>query len=658
MEEPRDTSKASKRTKKTASTPVDQSCDAAASKKTPRVTNAQVAEQVTSDSVAHQKKLYDTHIGRGSWTANHTQLRELAEISTTSRRLKPQDARALAEKTYYKIDSRTFRIAQELFVTPEHTVVPGDHRNTAKTQDPNIVSKFEDPAAHSVAGLLYTRVTEPLATKMGWLEPRQRTAREVITDCNTPQVVALAKYTTECLRPLGNRAPSRPNSVVLVVGHPSSATKERYAPIFRELGITAPPDAVGTIWYTRQASASAKRDTSIFPPQRIVQCFTNSFDALRKTHEEANQYQKERQELASLQGSWKHFTSATLQGWISVDTLKQRLEVCPTEDAKTKVSQDANEVNKSITDAYRTLLDRSLEHFEGSVHREKRVVYNRLSAMKAKLDGSSTGRLNPNPVTLRAEANQALAQLRAEDIRVKNSYNISDQGLISERIKRDCDILRNSAISLRERAPLFTSGERVFTDKKMDQITRTVEVSRVLGKLGISRSELKEITLRPFTTYRDKILSCLNSFESHLRPGHFSQATDTLASMFFVCRVFGLQRNFEELKVSLVRSDSDLATELETAKSRLSTLITMDTLFPTKVGIEKTRAASDFKELVSGMVTSVTSLQNEFLEILKREISENKGMALEREREEFRQRALNTLKGFDPEQFMKTVKVG
>lgn len=658
MTESRDTSKASKRTKKTDSAPVDQSCDAAASKKTPRVTNAQVAEQVTSDSVAHQKKLYDTHIGRGSWAANHTPLPELAAISTSSRRLKAQDARALAEKTYYKVDSRTFRIAQELFVTPEHTVVPGDHRNAAKTQDPSIVSKYEDPAAHSVAGLLYTRVTEPLATKMGWLEPRQRTAREVITDCNTAQVVALAKYATECLRPLGNRAPSRPNSIVLVVGHPSSATTERYAPIFKELGIAAPPDAVGTIWYTRQALASAKRDTSIFPPQRIVQCFTNSFDALRKTYEEANQYQKERQELASLQGDWKHFTSATLQGWISVDTLKQRLEACSTENAKTKVSQDANAVNTRITDAYRTLLDRSLKHFEGSVHREKRLVYNRLSAMKAKLDGSSTGRLNPNPVTLRAEANEALTQLRAEDIRVKNSYNTSDQGLIDERITCDREILRKTTNSLRNGAPSFTSSERVFTDRTMDQKTRTAEVSRVLGKLGISRSELKEIKLRPFTTYREKLLTCLNTFESHLRPGHFSRSTDTLASMFFVCRVFGSQRNLEELKVSLVRSDSDLATVLETAKSRLSALITMDTLFQTRLGIEKTKVASDFTELVAGMVTAVTALQNEFLEILKREVTENKGMALEREREEFRKGALHTLKEFDPEQFMKTVKVG
>jgi hypothetical protein len=84
----------------------------------------------------------------------------------------------------------------------------------------------------------------------------------------------------------------------------------------------------------------------------------------------------------------------------------------------------------------------------------------------------------------------------------------------------------------------------------------------------------------------------------------------------------------------------------------------MDTLFQTRVGIEKTKVASDFKELVAGLVTAVTALQNEFLEILKREVTENKGMALEREREEFRKRALNTLKEFDPEQFMKTVKVG
>lgn len=625
--------------------------------KPPRVTNSELALQVTSDSIARQKALYEAHLGRGTWAANHTPLVELGEIAALHRRLRAPEARDLVVKTYYQVDSRAFRIAQELFVAPAYAVVPGDLRSAVKTHNPSVISKADDPTAHSLAGLLYSRVPEQLAVKMGWLEPRKRTAREVIVDCNTPQVVTLAKYVGECLRPLGNRAPSKPNSIVLVVGHASRATRERFAPIFKELGITHPPDALGTIWYTRQAVASAKRDPSVFPPQRIVQCFTNSFDALRKTYEEANQYTREKSEIASLQNEWRHFSRATLRGWISVDTLQKRLDTCATDQAKAKTIDEATEVNKRITDAYAALLERSLRHFEGSLHREKRAVFNRLASMKAKLDASSSGRINPSPISLRAEANDALQQLRAEDIRIKESYNQNDQGLIQEQIKRDSECLRSTAVALRNNALLFSSSESVFTDKSLTESDRAREAARVFGKLGISRAALEEIKLRPFTTYRGRILTCVDSFESHLRPGHFSRAADSLAAMFFVCRVFAAQRVIEELKVSLVRSDSDLSRELQSAKSRLHALVTMGPLFNTPRGIERTAANTELSQLVTTILDTVTSLQIDHLEILRREVLDNQGVALEMERAECRKKALNALKDFDPEQFLKGLAI-
>ena len=635
----------------------DATLDQPTKQKTPRVTNAAVALQAKSDSIARQKELYERHAGRGAWSANHTPLPELQEIAAFHRRLRTQQARDVVTATYYEIDSRAFRLAQELFVAPEHAVVPGDLRAAARTHLPSVVSKSDDPAAHSLAGLLFTRVTEQLAVKMGWLEDRKRTAREVIIDCNTPRIATLAKYVGECLRPLGNRAPSRPNGIVLVVGRPTRATKDRYAPIFKELGITSPPDATGTIWYTRQAVASAKKDSSVFPPQRIVQCFTNSFDALRKTHEEANQYHREKAEIRSLQNQWKHFSQATLKGWISVDALKQRLESCTTDAEKIRVKEESAEVNKRITDTYRAILQTSLRHFEGSIHREKRAVFNRLASMQATLDGSPTGRINPNPVLLRAEANIALQQLRNEDIRIKESYNRNDQALLEEQIKRDSDTLRNIALALRDKAHLLSDTERLYRDSTLAGVEHTREVRRLLGKLELSRDALEEIKLRPFITYRDTLLSYLDSFESHLRPGNFLQAQDALVSMFFVSRVFGAQRAIEELKVSLVRSDSDLSRELQVAKNRLHALATISPLLGSKQGIEQTSFNSELVRLTSSILDRVTALQLEHLEILKREIIGHQGMALEAERDAFRKKAVDSLKDFDPEQFLQNASI-
>jgi hypothetical protein len=621
----------------------------------PRVTNAAVALAVKSDSIARQKALYEKHAGRGPWSNHHTPLTELAENASLGRGLRAQEAHALAVKTYYQTDTLSYRIAQELFVEPEHAVVPGDLRATAATQVPTVVSKFEDLGAHSFVGLLYTRVPESLATKMGWLAERRRTAREVITDCNTPNVVALAKYTSECLRPLGNRSPSKTNAIVLVVDPPTRITQERYAPIFRELGITPPSDVTGTIWFTRNAVAAAKRDTSVFPPQRIVQCFTNSFDALRKTHEEANQYQRERTELSNLQNEWRHFVDATLKGWVSVETLRQRVDAAPSEQAKETARVEAAAVNKTITDAYQALLERSISHFDGSIHREKRTVYERLVDMKARCESSPTGRLNPNPLTLRASANNTLQQLRAEDIRIKDSYNRNDQDLIQERIKKDCDILRNTALGLRDNSSRLTGNERVFNDRRLSAQERVKEVGQILGKLGIAPQALREIRLRPFTTYRDRILNCLKKFESRLAPGQYHNAKEALAEIFLVCKVFGSQRILEELKVSLVRSDANLSTELDTAIKRLALLVAHKTLFTEPVGIEETRTPDSLNTLADTIRTRVEGLQAKYLVILQREIKQKHDVALETDREEFRQKALETLKDFDPEKLLKSL---
>jgi hypothetical protein len=490
---------------------------------------------------------------------------------------------------------------------------------------------------------------------MGWIEERKRTGREVITDCNTPNVVALAKYTSECLRPLGNRGPSRANSIVLVVDPATPITQERYKPIFKELGITPPSDVTGTIWYTRNSVAAARRDTSVVPPQRIVQCFTNSFDALRKTHEEANQYRQEKSGLATLQNEWRHFADATLKGWVSVETLRKRVEAAPTELAEAKAREEAATVNKAITDVYQALIEKSLKHFEGSFHKEKKAVLNRLVDMKAKFERSPTGRINPNPLALRAGANDALQQLRAEDIRVKESYNSNDQGLIQERIKKDCEILRNTALGLRGNSPRLTGNERVFTDTQLSERERAHEIRQVLGKLDISPQALREIRLRPFTAYRDRILVCLERFESHLVPGHYRQAKESLAEMFLVCKVFGAQRTVEELKVSVVRSDSDISTELEKARTRLSNLLAHRVLFNEPIGIEKTKAPQGLTLLTEAMIESVEALQGEYLSILRREIESNRGMALETERQAFRKKALETLKDFDPEKLLRTM---
>lgn len=617
------------------------------SPKVARITYAALEKQLHDQSITSQQELYSRFTARGSWQNNHTLLSELMSISVEQRGLTVLQAQKLAIRSYYHGDSEAYRIAQELFTAPQDVVVPGNVRKQAMEQDPTIAKKASSPHLYSQLGLLYTRVPESLAVNLGLLEERKRAPRESLTDCATPRVILGLKYFFECIQPVGNRAAGRPNRVVLTITPPTQRVQENYRDLFAEYGVEPSRAHIGSILYTRHAVPAARPDTSVFPRQRAVQYFATAYDALRKTFHENSQYASEEKHIAALQIDWKRFITTDLQSWISEKNLAQQLASCSTAAEKRKVEHAATELNNGIVQKYGELLDRSVQCFAGSVHREKQAVYKRIVAMKEKLEASSTGRINPNPISLQEGANQALKQLRVEDIRIKRSYNVNDQDLLRNTLDNEAAILSGIDAALRSNAHILEAKLRLFTSRTLKAYEIPREASGIKARLNIPLVQLKEIRLRPFVRFKEHISEGSLKLTAALERGNQGAAKEALALMFHATRLARATKTVEELKISLIGSGADLAQPLARARQQLEVLTQKTTLYARPTGIETTPEGANTEERIRSLKSEIVTLQEKYLLLMQRELSESSGVPLKDERAAFCDEASKLLKQYD-----------
>jgi hypothetical protein len=566
----------------------------------------------------------------------------------------------LESRLYGEVDSKSFTIAQELFCDLGDVVVPGDHRRTAKTANPHLVSKHEDALAYSQLGLLYTRVTTSFAERTGIIPQERRSSREVVRIGADVGVVTQAKRLMETVKPLGNRAPSRPNAVVLYFAPPTAAVEERYAPVFAALGISPSSQAIGSVLYTRQGTPEATSEKSHLPKQRVAQVFPTIDEAMRKTHHEESQYERETAQIQSLKDRWLQFAQSGVRAWVSERELKSRIADCRGPKEVEQVQSDVDAMNGAIIGSYKALLEESSKFVKNAKHEEKIEFKERLERMMDRLAQSKTGRINPEPVLLQVDANYRLLQVRLEDIRVKRSYNQNDQGLLRDVMATESENLSSIADSLCLHIERFTGKERIFREA-MDFAPRYErEKNQMFWKLQVPRADgrgadkrLRGIRVRPFTTFRDKIEECSRYFEKSLRPGKVKEVAKALATMFLVTRAFKLNRIIEDLRVGLISAEQKHAEAFNEACEALVQLEARPTLFKRAAVAERTESARELKALSAKLLETVRNLQKQLLALQITETKRNNGAHLPKEREALVSAALDALAEYDFEGFAR-----
>lgn len=632
--------------------------------KSPRVSKAEYAAQIRHDSVEKQKELYSEHGARGKWERNHTPLAEIQEISIQQRGLPTAGARDVVKQVYGEINSKAFTLAQELFCESADTVVPGDHRRAAKVGDPHLIPKNEDPAAYSQLGLLYTRVPTSFAERTGIIPQERRSAKEVLAVGADVRVVTEAKRLMETVKPLGNRSPSRPNAAVLYFAPPTAAVEKRYAKVFGALGVTPSADAVGSILYTRQSVSRALNPTSAMPQKRTAQVFPTIDEAIRKTCHEETQYTQESGRIETLKNRWLQFAQVSLPAWVSERELTSRLKHCVHKREADEVKAHAEAMNGAIIKDYTELLESSIEFVKNAQHVEKSKIKERLERMASKMARSATGRLNPEPVLMQVEANYRLLQLRLEDIRIKNSFNHNDKALLRDVIGSESAVLSTVHESLSTLIGRLSGKERIFQEQLSLKPQYEREKNQMFWKLQVPRADsgaadnrLGALRVRPFTTFRDKILECSRHFEKNLAPGGAKEAAKALASMFLVTRAFKANRIIEDLRVALISPEQRFAEAFNSARAALEKLGARPHLFKKGVGVERNEVGKQFMDLFGELLGTVRRLQSLLLALQAAENSVNTGAPLVRQREELVETALDALAPYDFESFARRVTV-
>lgn len=622
----------------------------------PRVSLHEVTQVVREDSIRNQQTIFSTFSQRGSWERNHTPVVELITISATSRNLSLHEATQLAREMYRRGESELFRIGQELFCDPEDIVIPGDLRKAATRGDLPVISKEASPEAYSQLGLLYTKVPESLAVKLGLLRAKKRSARESITDCSTPRVVSGVKYIIDCLKPIGNRAPGRPNKVLLVIEKPSKRIEQQYATVFEALGISPDPRHIGSILHTRLANPSARHNRGLFPPQRHVQYFATAYEALRKTFHEESRYEEEQQKLASIKASWERFCESELPRWVSEKKLGEYLSSCSTASEREKLLVMTAEENGAIRARYERLLDSSLDFFKASAHTEKRKIHDRFARMRQRLAESQTGRINPSPIALQEQANLALKQLRIEDIRIKGTFNLNDRNILQEAISAESGILADTHAALLDRANLLQGDLKLFSNKRLAPYEITREANSIRARLHISRDRLRAIHVRPFVSFRERLEVIDGELTEAIQNRDRNGAKEALAAMFLTTRLCTALTVAEDIKLAFLRSDEKLSEALQSALSTLSELRKKPFLFASPVGVERRSTHAKVLDLFRSLETDTQELQRKHLARLQLQVQESDGVPNKDSRAAFREEALELLKRYDFERLARPVK--
>jgi|GEM_PF-3791220 len=628
-------------------------------KKERRKTNGEHAAAVRARSIQEQKQLFDETSDRGSWGSNYTLLEMLRTTAMIARSLPMTAARKEVVRVWSGIDSRVFKLGQQLWSSPSEAVAPGNLSEMAKKETPRAPSKLEHPALFSQLGALYTEVSIAFATATGILPAKKRSACEAIDASANIAVVTQAKYLIDCLQPIGNRAPKRPNAVVLVIDEPTERVRIAYQKAFAKLGIIPPRDAMGSILYVRGALDSP--NLREFPPKSTAQVFPTIYEALRKTHHQARQYTLEREAASELVTSWRSFADSSLPGWTSERALSDRLQGCSSERDRDMVRADGATRNQEIISIYTKLLERTENFLRKSIDPNKQDVAERITRMQQRLASGRSGAVNRYSLLPQADANWRRLVDRLDDIRIKRIYNSSDRDILEEKLRAEHSVVDTVHTNLSRYAKRITVDDLVFRGLSTRQRDLQRNINTLFSKLGLPRPDgrgvdksLLTIKVRPFTTFRDAIEKYGRSLEQAAHPGGYQTAQDSLAALLLVTRAFKAHCILENARVALSRSDRGCAEVINKARQELIELNKRKSLFDAEIGLERSSYGLEFFKTCQKLQRQLDRIARADLELSRENLS-NRGNTLTKSREEFRETARTRLQDFDFENFVRSL---
>lgn len=459
--------------------------------------------------------------GLKAWNAHFVRLAQI----TAPEHSKLSDAE-VREAAWRAVPPGKFKRFQELFCDPHNYVVPRftiDRRgNISFLGNPNF-------SKATVAGCLVSidRIPDEFCEKVRLAEFTASERRLPVLRFKRKADIAVINR----LKRLWDSCDvvSDRDFRVLIIQKPASEAENRYA----KTG-PFPVGLHGTLLFSSEDPSErvSKRQPPLGPkysnPKRIAH-FVTIYDAYRRTLHVGHGYDVEQNELVPLR--------------TKVEMGRKRI------DTEWKRGADQG-VKDSVVEQVREALGDGSRTLKGDTNRHKVRAAGLMSKMIDSRD--STGRLNPRATSTVMARSERHIGSRLGEIRVKNNYNQTDEGLLNEIINAEETVLEQFRLVLAKNADAVMLPKRETPTRILVAPVRSLKPAEVMRRLVPDRQALESITARPFSTFAGLLRVGCYELEASLEQRRIQAAEQAVVKLHIVSKLFAANVNIERMKDYLI----------------------------------------------------------------------------------------------------------
>jgi|GEM_PF-4118889 len=490
----------------------------------------------------------------------------------------------LRDNIWKAILNGKFKRFQEAFSDPHNFVVPAGFKVSSSGEV--TFPKGVDLRNHSVKGCLVSidRISDELIDSLKLIKFTDRQRRSPLERLRAKadiNVINKVKLIWDSAEPVAKR-----DLRALVIQRPEPELLKQYPDIKR-----FPTGLHGTILYTREdQSGRVVEENPPLGPARVrplmVQHFPTIFAAYRRTLHVSEGYKDEQQTLTDINTKLDLLRRRIGSRWVQSATREQKRELL-------------NEVT--------TVFGEAIETLALVKDRNKTEARELIETVREGLD--SLGR--PNPLVIQGRRSVAVKNLKLRFDRTlgRASYNERDRGILKGLLQAEALVLQETRKSLSQNAELIHARAPAFNRRLPEQV-RVRAGRELLDKLAPYRDSLKEVRIRPFSTYAGLLRVGFNELEQAVTVGNFKQSEQVTAKLLLVTQLCAMNVIVERMKERLVVGSEQLSID-----PFLNDLRALRQVFESK--FSGTTANPKYEERIEGIKDQLREFYSHLNEIKK-----------------------------------------
>jgi len=228
----------------------------------------------------------------------------------------------------------------------------------------------------------------------------------------------------------------------------------------------------------------------------------------------------------------------------------------------------------------------------------------------------SSQRVNVTAAMTQMVAAVTRLQRRFQEMYPKGGYNEQDQMVLETGIQFHEQRMRGFRSAVQENAPVLDEpGLAVFNGSVSDTDNQT---RNVLARMHAHPDELKDIRLRPFTTYADRLRQGYGRLEDALRSQDRSCAKTAAVQMHVIGKFQGAHSCCEHIRQFIINGESIPLSRVRDFVHKMNELFSNYQLFPDHIVPEYEQGFLALKEKLDGIERGLTHYAKQDIDVGQR----------------------------------------